>query len=207
MPGAACCALGQPRWCRGRRLPLPCDNSKVILTEHLIFDQRNRTGGGKSDTRMWPKLRVYPGGRIFGTSRGGGAWLSQPSLTGALSVSVLRRGSVSCSSDARFPGRRSSQSQVLRSPGADLPGGRIWVHRYGLRGSAVLRNAGRRSPDACCTPSPAALAERRRAVCHFPWPRSTLPRIQQRPRPSGCPWRVLEAWRLALADCVDGGAL
>lgn len=46
-------------------LPLPRDNSKVILTEHLIFDQRNRTGGAKSYARMWPKLRVYPGGRNF----------------------------------------------------------------------------------------------------------------------------------------------
>lgn len=58
LPRADCCALGQPRSGRGWRLPLPCDNSRALLTEHLLFDQRNRTGGGKSDTRMWPKLSL-----------------------------------------------------------------------------------------------------------------------------------------------------
>ena len=95
-------------------LPLPHDDSKVILTEHLIFDQRNRTGGAKSYARMWPKLRVYPGGRNFlyqwgwritggVTARCCSPLASQPSLTSAPSVSVLLCGFVSCSSDVCFP--------------------------------------------------------------------------------------------------------
>lgn len=54
-------------------LPLPHDDSQVILTEHLIFDQRNGTGGAKVYTRMWPTLRVCPGAEILCTSGGGGS--------------------------------------------------------------------------------------------------------------------------------------
>lgn len=45
-------------------LPLPRDGSQVILTEHLIFGQRNRTVG-RLYARMWPTLRVCPGAEIL----------------------------------------------------------------------------------------------------------------------------------------------
>lgn len=161
-----------------------------------------------NNTRIWPNLGVYPKGENC-TCWGGESssrittrcfsWWGESSVIHELSVFFCAQPEL-CELQFRCmfslgwlePGRRFCrvQAQVFK-------GGWIWVLRYYLHGPAVLRNTGRYSPTACCSPGPAPPTQlpwqKGGEPCIPPSPlEKTLPCICQGLRPSRCPCVVVE---------------